>query len=111
MRRLLALLPVLGFTALLLAWASAPAVDAMAPAVGQGFADLLRAVGVGCGVALVVLAVFGGLIGLLIAATTRHDRAYSVRVLHPARRGGELAPPTAIIDAPYQEVREYQDAE
>lgn len=109
MWRLLALLPIIGFTALLLAWASAPAVDAMAPAVGQGFADLLRAVGVGCAVALVVLAGFAGCIGLLITVTTHHDHTV-YHVLQPAERPA-LDVPTAIIDAPYQEVREYQDVE
>jgi hypothetical protein len=76
MGRLLALLPVIGLTVLLLAWASAPAVDAMAPTVAAGAADGLRSIGVGCGVALVVLAAGATAIGLLITATTRADRQW-----------------------------------
>lgn len=75
MVRLCALLIVLGFVSILLGWASAPAVDAMAPTVADGFADLERSIGVGCAAGIVVLAIFGGIAGLLIAVSSRQDQA------------------------------------
>ena len=109
MIRLLALLPVLGLTALVLAWASAPAVDAMAPTVAAGFADLERSVGVGCAVALVVLAAFAGGIGLLVTATTRRDRQ-SVRYVAPPPARPAL-PETRAIDTQWYEVKESEYVE
>ena len=106
MIRLLVLLPVLGLTALVLAWASAPAVDAMAPTVAAGVADGLRLVAGGCAVALVVLAAFAGGIGLLVTATTRRDRQ-SVRYVDapPAR---PALSETRAIDTQWYEVKEHE---
>lgn len=104
MWRFLALLPVLGFTVLLLAWASAPAVDAMAPTVAAGVADGLRLVAGGCGVALVVLAVGAVGIGGLITATTRHDRQYIRYVAPPPAR--PALDTSRAIDTPWYEVKE-----
>jgi hypothetical protein len=109
MIRLLALLPIFVFTALLLAWASAPAVDALVPAVGQGVADALRLVAGGCAVALVVLAAFAGGIGLLITATTRADRRYIRTVDAPPAR--PALSETRAIDTQWYEVKESEYVE
>jgi hypothetical protein len=109
MGRLLALLPVIGLTVLLLAWASAPAVDAMAPTVAAGAADGLRSIGVGCGVALVVLAAGATAIGLLITATTRADRQWVRYVEAPPAR--PALPPTQAIEPSYYVVKESEYVE
>lgn len=109
MWRLLALLPVLALTALLLAWASAPAVDAMAPTVAGGVADALHLVAGGCAGALVVLAVFAGCIGLLITASTRADRQYIRYVDAPPAR--PALDTSRAIDTQWYEVKESEYVE
>lgn len=109
MWRVLAILPAVGLLILLLAWASAPAVDAMAPTVAGGVADALRAVGWGCAGALVVLAGFAGCIGLLITATTRADRQY-VRYVEAPPVAPAL-PPTQAIETVWYTVKESEYVE
>jgi hypothetical protein len=77
--------------------------------VAAGVADGLRLVAGGCAVALVVLAAFGGLAGLLITATTRQDRRY-IRYVEPPPARPALEP-TRAIDTQWYEVKEYQDVE
>jgi hypothetical protein len=109
MIRLLVLLPVLAFTAIMLAWASEPIAAAMAPTVAAGVADGLRLVAGGCAGALVVLAGFAGCIGLCITASTRADRQWVRYVEAPPAR--PALPETRAIDTQWYEVKEYQDVE